>query len=88
MHSKPPWSSDRGTACPPTRAWLVSTGRHKAIDGLRRRSRANVPLDDVAERLVSTASDSVEQDVEDVQDDRLRLIFTCCPRRRRWGCWR
>jgi RNA polymerase sigma-70 factor (ECF subfamily) len=61
------------------RAWLVSTGRFKAIDKLRRGARFDV-LDDVGEQLQAVADDSVAADAEpeSVEDDRLRLIFTCC----------
>jgi RNA polymerase sigma-70 factor (ECF subfamily) len=59
------------------RAWLVSTGRFKAIDRLRRRAKHDVPLDDVAEHVESLAAPPAE-DHEGVEDDRLRLIFTCC----------
>ncbi|PMZ90161.1 MULTISPECIES: RNA polymerase sigma factor [unclassified Pseudomonas] len=58
------------------RAWLVSTGRFKAIDALRRRARfaASQPL------LVAQLEELEQADWsdEDVEDDRLRLIFTCC----------
>ncbi len=60
------------------RAWLISAGRFKAIDALRRRTRFEAPLDEDAERILSKADDSTEQDREDIQDDRLRLLFTCC----------
>jgi RNA polymerase sigma-70 factor, ECF subfamily len=59
------------------RAWLVSTGRFKAIDAIRRRARLR-PLDEVAEQLESLEDDSALEDREDIEDDRLRLIFTCC----------
>jgi RNA polymerase sigma-70 factor, ECF subfamily len=59
------------------RAWLVSTGRFKAVDSLRR-ARFNAPLDEQAERLPSDAHNFTEQIDEDIEDDRLRLIFTCC----------
>ncbi len=64
------------------RSWLISTGRHKAIDGLRRRARFDASQDKIADQLlpsgdfapaeVGTASE------ESVPDDQLRLIFTCC----------
>ncbi|MBA3761390.1 MAG: RNA polymerase sigma factor [Gemmatimonadales bacterium] len=60
------------------RAWLVSTGRFKAIDGLRRRARFDASLTAVAERLGDGVSPPHELDDEQVEDDRLRLIFTCC----------
>ena len=55
------------------RAWLVSTGRFKAIDRLRRQARFTPLLQEQAEAL-----EAVEWSDEDVEDDRLRLIFTCC----------
>lgn len=57
------------------RAWLVSTGRFKAIDALRRRARFDASLRLLAEQL-EEAPDSLE--VDEMEDDRLRLIFTCC----------
>ena len=61
------------------RAWLVSAGRFKAIDGIRRRARFTA-LDDVAELVDEVAVDdaAVWEEPESVEDDRLRLIFTCC----------
>jgi RNA polymerase sigma-70 factor (ECF subfamily) len=58
------------------RAWLVSTGRFKAIDGLRRRARFTPLPDDLGERLSADASEGLGEN--GVKDDRLRLIFTCC----------
>jgi RNA polymerase sigma-70 factor (ECF subfamily) len=60
------------------RAWLVSAGRFKAIDALRRRARFDAVLTDLAQRVGADSSDAATQDAEDVEDDRLRLIFTCC----------
>ncbi|MDO8342426.1 MAG: RNA polymerase sigma factor [Cellvibrio sp.] len=60
------------------RAWLVSTGRFKAIDHVRRRARFNTSLDDVAEELEETYSEEEEWSDEHIEDDQLRLIFTCC----------
>jgi RNA polymerase sigma-70 factor (ECF subfamily) len=60
------------------RAWLVSTGRFKAIDGLRRRARFDASLATVVEQLGDGVTAAVEVDDEGVEDDRLRLIFTCC----------
>ena len=60
------------------RAWLVSTGRFKAIDRIRRRAKFDVSLEDVAERLDETADPTAFEEHEGVEDDRLRLIFTCC----------
>src|SRR5262245_19489982 len=58
------------------RAWLVSAGRFKAIDGIRRNARFD-PLDEEAEQIAGNG-DPAEWDREDIEDDRLRLIFTCC----------
>jgi RNA polymerase sigma-70 factor (ECF subfamily) len=58
------------------RAWLVSTGRFKAIDAIRRGRRLQPLPDDIDQRL--TADDGKETDDSGVEDDRLRLIFTCC----------
>jgi RNA polymerase sigma-70 factor (ECF subfamily) len=60
------------------RAWLVSTGRHKAIDTLRRRARFDASLGAVADRLGDGITPPPQTDDETVEDDRLRLIFTCC----------
>jgi RNA polymerase sigma-70 factor (ECF subfamily) len=59
------------------RAWLVSTGRFKAIDGIRRRARFD-SIEDHAEQVEAIADDSAPRNDEDIEDDRLRLIFTCC----------
>ena len=60
------------------RAWLVSAGRFKAIDGIRRRSRFD-SMEDVAEQVDSVIDENaVPSDRESIEDDRLRLIFTCC----------
>jgi RNA polymerase sigma-70 factor (ECF subfamily) len=60
------------------RAWLVSAGRFKAIDTMRRRSRFDSTLTQLAERLDTNKGVDVEVDDERVEDDQLRLIFTCC----------
>ncbi|MFZ1803622.1 MAG: sigma-70 family RNA polymerase sigma factor, partial [Nitrospira sp.] len=60
------------------RAWLVSTGRFKAIDGIRRRARYDASLSELATHIESTTSELLEQTDEPIEDDRLRLIFTCC----------
>src|SRR5229473_2550060 len=61
------------------RAWLVSAGRFKAIDAMRRRARFDASLKELAERLDDQKSIvPSELDDEGVEDDRLRLIFTCC----------
>ncbi len=68
------WPRDGIPANP--RAWLVSTGRFKAIDGIRRRARFEPLPDDIEDKLAAETAD--ETDNESVEDDRLRLIFTCC----------
>lgn len=60
------------------RAWLVSTGRFKAIDSIRRRARYDASLNELAMHIETTTSDPLEQEHEHIEDDRLRLIFTCC----------
>ena len=61
------------------RAWLVSAGRFKAIDGLRRRSRFTPLENEAGERAdVAVLDTAAWADDESVEDDRLRLIFTCC----------
>jgi RNA polymerase sigma-70 factor (ECF subfamily) len=60
------------------RAWLVSTGRFKAIDTLRRGTRFDASLADLANRLDSETGSIEITDDSQVEDDRLRLIFTCC----------
>jgi RNA polymerase sigma-70 factor (ECF subfamily) len=60
------------------RAWLVSTGRFKAIDALRRHARVDTSFEEVAEQLDRDTRYAVAQSDEDIEDDRLRLIFTCC----------
>jgi RNA polymerase sigma-70 factor (ECF subfamily) len=60
------------------RAWLVSTGRFKAIDGLRRRARFD-QLDEGGDAAdIAVVDAAAWADDESVEDDRLRLIFTCC----------
>src|SRR5690606_23164915 len=64
------------------RAWLVSTGRFKAIDQIRKRARYDTSLDDIAEQLdagLGAVDDPVgEAAGQSIDDDRLRLVFTCC----------
>jgi RNA polymerase sigma-70 factor (ECF subfamily) len=60
------------------RAWLVSTGRFKAIDSMRRRARFDASLGELAKQLDAGFSGAVEPEGQDLEDDRLRLIFTCC----------
>jgi RNA polymerase sigma-70 factor (ECF subfamily) len=70
------WPRDGLPARP--RAWLVSTGRFKAIDRLRRRARFDTALTSLAEQIEASSGDAVEPDDRAVADDELRLIFTCC----------
>ena len=60
------------------RAWLVSTGRFKSISTMRKRARFDASLNELAERLEAAARDAAGRDEDSVDDDRLRLIFTCC----------
>ena len=60
------------------RAWLVSTGRFKAIDSMRRRARFDASLGELAERIDARTASAANQNSDRVEDDRLRLIFTCC----------
>lgn len=70
------WQRDGVPANP--RAWLVSAGRFKAIDQLRRRARFDASLAEIARELDADAEAVEEAADEEVADDRLRLIFTCC----------
>jgi RNA polymerase sigma-70 factor (ECF subfamily) len=69
------WPRDGVPANP--RAWLVSAGRFKAIDGVRRRARFEA-LDTLAEPVDPAIDDPAAQNGEGIEDDRLRLIFACC----------
>ena len=60
------------------RAWLISAGRFKAIDAMRRRARFDASQGELAERLEAEAVRSVPGEAQDIEDDQLRLIFTCC----------
>ncbi|MCW3061662.1 MAG: uncharacterized protein JWQ02_3483 [Capsulimonas sp.] len=71
------WPQDGAPANP--RAWLVSTGRFKAIDGMRRRARFDASLARLAEQIEEdTRATALTWEEEGVEDDRLRLIFICC----------
>ena len=69
------WPRDGEPANP--RAWLISTGRFKAIDRLRRHSRFN-PLDEASSPVTPPIDDALERENGSVGDDLLRLIFICC----------
>lgn len=60
------------------RAWLISAGRFKVIDTLRRRARFDASLVILAEQLDTHGDDSKSWENESIEDDQLRLIFTCC----------
>lgn len=60
------------------RAWLVSTGRFKAIDKLRRRARFDAAQGELADRLYGSGEEDGPPDRPEIEDDYLRLIFTCC----------
>jgi RNA polymerase sigma-70 factor, ECF subfamily len=70
------WPREGVPASP--RAWLVSAGRFRAIDGLRRRARFDASQAEIAERLGTAPDAGPGNDDEAIDDDRLRLIFTCC----------
>ncbi|HCO24958.1 MAG: RNA polymerase subunit sigma-24 [Gimesia sp.] len=70
------WHRDGIPANP--RSWLVSVGRFKAIDHIRRRVRFDEAQLEVAQRLEGIAGLNAEKSDTEVEDDRLRLIFTCC----------
>jgi RNA polymerase sigma-70 factor (ECF subfamily) len=71
------WPRDGVPANP--RAWLVSAGRFKSIDGIRRQARFTA-WDDAAEHTEAMADPTPawDDDAEELEDDRLRLVFTCC----------
>src|SRR2546423_3035818 len=58
-------------------AWLISTGRFKAIDAIRRRARFQANLSTIADHLEDETAD-FDHAEQAVKDDQLRLIFTCC----------
>jgi len=70
------WPAEGVPASP--RAWLVSAGRFKAIDAMRRRARFDATLAELAARLDRVEAAADAEPGERVEDDRLRLIFTCC----------
>ena len=70
------WPRDGVPAKP--RAWLISAGRFKAIDALRKQSRLAPLPENIAERLTTGTTNEDILDGAGLEDDRLRLIFTCC----------
>jgi RNA polymerase sigma-70 factor (ECF subfamily) len=68
-----------GTGLPPNPGgWITTTARNRAIDRLRRESRGRELLSEAATLLPGNDSSAITEEVGPVQDDRLRLIFTCC----------
>ncbi|HEY9167328.1 MAG TPA: RNA polymerase sigma factor [Candidatus Kryptonia bacterium] len=70
------WQADGVPANP--RAWLVSAGRFKAIDQIRRHARFETSLEPIIDQVSNTPDAVAEFDNGEIEDDRLRLIFTCC----------
>ena len=70
------WSRDGVPANP--RAWLISAGRFKALDAVRRRVRFEASVPELGRRLDPGETAPGGDEDEEVEDDRLRLIFTCC----------
>src|SRR5579859_1871672 len=70
------WPEDGVPSNP--RAWLVSTGRFKAIDIIRRRARFDASQTELADQIESSVAEPALGDESGLGDDRLRLIFTCC----------
>jgi RNA polymerase sigma-70 factor (ECF subfamily) len=60
------------------RAWLVSAGRFKAIDSMRRRARFDATLTELEHHMDGVTNDPAQWNDQSIEDDRLRLIFTCC----------
>jgi RNA polymerase sigma-70 factor (ECF subfamily) len=60
------------------RAWLIQTARHKAVDRTRRKARFREKLEAYLIPAASQASEPPNYETEEITDDRLRLIFTCC----------
>src|SRR5712692_951683 len=60
------------------RAWIIQTARHKAIDRVRRRTRSEAALDSYGPSWFNQTVEQPDYDTNEIPDDRLRLIFTCC----------
>src|SRR3982074_718692 len=58
-------------------AWIIQTARHKALDRMRRQARFQEKLESYV--VLGRTSEEPNYDSEEIPDDRLRLIFTCCP---------
>lgn len=70
------WQRDGVPANP--RVWLISTGKFKATDSLRRQGRLKELQPEIASRLDEVADENAARAATEIEDDRLRLIFTCC----------
>lgn len=70
------WRTDGVPEFP--RAWIIQTARHKAIDRIRRQNRFQEKLETYAVSGLSPTVEEPNYDTEEIPDDRLRLIFTCC----------
>src|SRR5258706_9754011 len=70
------WPRDGVPSSP--RAWLISAGRFKGIDAIRRRARHDASLAEMAEHLDNQTTPAPDPDDDTIEDDRLRLVFTCC----------
>lgn len=70
------WRTDGVPEFP--RAWIIQTARHKAIDRIRRQTRLQEKLESYVDSGFSPTIEEPNYDTEEIQDDRLRLIFTCC----------
>ena len=70
------WQRDGVPANP--RAWLISTGKFKAINALRRQGRLKALRPEIASRVDEVADENAARAATEIEDDRLRLIFTCC----------
>jgi RNA polymerase sigma-70 factor (ECF subfamily) len=70
------WRTDGVPEFP--RAWIIQTARHKAIDRIRRQNRFQEKLETYAVSGLSPTIEEPNYDTEEIPDDRLRLIFTCC----------
>jgi RNA polymerase sigma-70 factor (ECF subfamily) len=70
------WPLDGVPANP--RAWLITAGRNSAIDRIRRRARFDASQTELVERIRADIADASAASDEDLEDDRLRLMFTCC----------
>jgi len=60
------------------RAWIIQTARHKAIDRLRRQKRQNQRIESYAASGLGSTIDEPNYETDEIRDDQLRLIFTCC----------